>query len=68
MEIQPKKLLARLLEAAAVFALAMFLIRLGVCYLSQVWWVLLILAGITIAVVVGWRLLKHQQNGDGGQW
>ena len=67
MEIQPKKLLTRLLEAAAVFALAMFLIRLGVCYLSQVWWILLILAGITIAVVIGWRFWKHQQDSD-GQW
>ena len=52
-----------ILEIAAVFALAMFLIRLGICYLSQIWWVLLILFVLLIAGLFGWHWWKEHHGG-----
>jgi len=57
-----KKGVMTFLQIAAVFALAMYLIRLAVCYLSQVWWVLVILAALGIAVAVGWRVWKSKRG------
>jgi len=58
-----KKFFVTLLELAAIFALAMYLIRLAVCYLSQVWWVLLILAVLVAAGWFGWKLWKERHGG-----
>ena len=57
-----KKAVMTVLEIAAIFALAMYLIRLAVCYLSQVWWVLLILGGLAAAGFFGWRWWKNRQG------
>ncbi len=60
MEREPKKLIVRLLETCAIFALSTFLIRLGVCYLMQVWPVLLVLFIIAIAAIIIYRVWKHK--------
>jgi len=52
-----------LLEIAAIFALAIFLLRLAVCWLSQIWWILLILVVLAVAGWFGWRWYKNR-NGD----
>jgi len=52
-----------LLEIAACFALAMYLIRLAICYLSQIWWALLILAVLVLAGILGWRWWKDRHGG-----
>jgi len=53
----------RLLAAAALFALAMWLLRLGVCYLSHIWWVLLILAVLIVAGIVIWKTWRKWHGG-----
>lgn len=60
MENQPKKWITRLLEWAAMFALAAFLLRLGVAYIKEIWWILLILAAVVSAVVIAYRLYKNK--------
>lgn len=58
----PKSFFQRLLETAALFALACWLVRTGVCLIQSVWgWIIL----LTIAggvVVAGVRLYKHYRN------
>ena len=51
------------LEIAAVFALAMYLIRLAMCYLSQIWWVLVILVVLAAAGWFGWWWWKDHHGG-----
>ena len=60
MDYPPKKLVARLLEFAVLFALSAFLIRLAVCYLLGVWWVLVILAAVSVAIIIGHRAWKNR--------
>ncbi len=60
MEREPKKFIVRLLEFCGIFALSAFLIRLGVCYIMQIWPVLLILAILAIAGIIGYRVWKHR--------
>jgi len=59
-EREPKKLIVKLMEAAVLFALSAFLIQLGVCYILQVWPILLILAIIVIASIIGLRIWKSK--------
>ena len=60
MDYQPKKLITRLLEYAGVFALSSFLIRLAVCYILDVWEVLVILAVMAGVAVIVYRLWKNK--------
>jgi len=62
MEKKTKGPLMTILEAAAIFALSMFLLRLGICYLSQIWWVLLILVVLTVVGIIGWRWWKNRHQ------
>jgi hypothetical protein len=57
-----KKAMLTVLQIAAILALAMWLFRLAVCYLSKIWWVLLILAVIIAAGVFGWRWWKAHRG------
>ena len=59
---QPKSLLTRLVEGAFLFALAAWLLRLGICYLGEIWVPLVILAVLGIASVIGIRLWKHYRD------
>jgi hypothetical protein len=59
---QPKRLIVRLLEVAAMFALAAFLIRLGVCYLLAVRIPLIALGILSLLVVIGYRVWKYRSG------
>ncbi len=62
MENQPKRLLEKILEAAIIFALSAYLIKLGACYISQVWPVLVILATLILAGVIIYRIWKRHHD------
>jgi hypothetical protein len=64
MENQPKRLLERLLEAAIIFALSGYLIKLGVCYILCVWPVLIILATVVIGGVIAYRIWKRKHDSN----
>lgn len=63
----PKKFTSRMLELAGLFALSAFLIRLGVCYLLEVWPYLLGGVILAFAGIIGWRIYKHKRDGM-GKW
>ena len=62
MEEKVKGVFTKLLETAAIFALAVFLIRLAVCWLMQIWWVLIILAVLILAGFFGWHWWKTNRS------
>ncbi len=62
MEYQPKKLIVRILEFAALIALSALLIRLAVQYLLEVWPALLIIAVVIAAAIVVWRYLRNRSR------
>ncbi len=62
MDNQPKRLLERLLEAAIIFALSAYLIKLGACYLTQVWPVIAIIATLLIIGVIIYRIWKRRND------
>ena len=50
------------MEFAVVFAVSAFLIRLGICYLLDVWWVLLIIGAVVIGIVIACRIWKSEDK------
>ena len=64
MENQPKRLLEKLLEAAIIFVIATYLIKLGVCYILCVWPVLVILATVVIGGVIAYRIWKRKSDSN----
>jgi len=62
-EVKPKKLIARIVEYAFLLALAMFLIKLAICWLMEVWIVLLVVLVIASVAVIGFRAWKNK-----GKW
>jgi len=65
--LEPKGLLNRLLECAFIFLLSILLIRAGINILIEIWPVLLIIAVILLAVIIGWRIWKFIRSGM-GKW
>ena len=64
MENQPKRLLEKLLEAAIIFVIATYLIKLGVCYILCVWPVLVILATVVIGGAIAYRIWKRKHDSN----
>lgn len=60
MQYEPKKLTARFLEFAVSFALGAFLLRLGVAFLLEIWWMLVIVAVVATAAVIGFRMWRNR--------
>lgn len=60
MEQKPKRLITRILEYAAIFALSALLIRLAVYLITEIWWVLLIIAAVTAIAAAGYRIWKNK--------
>jgi len=59
-----KGLFMYLLTIAAIFALAVYLIRLAFCWLSQIWWIIMLIAALVIAGIFIWRWWKNKY----GEW
>jgi len=57
-----KKTFWLVLEIALMFAAAMYLIKLGLCYLSQIWWGVLIIAALVIIGLFVWRWWKNRHG------
>jgi len=59
-EKEPKRLIVRILEYAVIFAIAAFLFRLGVAYLTEIWAALLVIAVIAVGIAAGYRAYKNK--------
>lgn len=58
----PKSFFQKMLESAALFALACWLVRTGVCLIQSVWgWIILLAVASGIVVLVA-RLYKHYKD------
>ena len=57
-----KSFFERILEGAALFALACWLVRTGVCMIQSVWGWIILLTVIAGVVVVCVRLYKHHKE------
>jgi hypothetical protein len=57
---ESKKLITRFFEFAAVFAISVFLIRLGVKWLWEIRWALIIAAIVATVLIVGIRLRTNR--------
>lgn len=64
----PKNLITQILEAAFMLALAAFLIKTAVGWILEIWPVLLAIAIIITAIIIGVRIWKHKHDKDLGQW
>ena len=61
--MEPKSFLTKLLECAIILVVSSYLIRLAVCYITQVWPALVIIATLVIGGVVVYRIWKkHDSN------
>ena len=58
----PKTFFQRILESAAMFALAAWLVRTGICLLQSVWGWILLLGGVTVACTIGYRFYKRYKE------
>lgn len=58
----PEGLLSKLIKFAIGFALSAFLIHLGICYLMEIWWELLIIVVLIIAVFAAFRIWKSNHD------
>lgn len=61
----PGRWVGYLFEAAVIIAASGYLIRLGVQFFLEVWWVLLLIAAVTAGAAIGWRIWK---NRHGDRW
>lgn len=61
----PGRWIGYLFEAAVTIAASGYLIRLGVQFFLDVWWVLLIIVAVIAGAAIGWRIWK---NRHGDRW
>ena len=61
----PGRWIGYLFEAAVIIAASGYLIRLGVQFFLEVWWVLFVIAAVMTGAVIGWRIWK---NRHGDRW
>lgn len=59
MEREPKRFVIRLLEVCAGIALGAFLLWKAVQVIQEIWWILLIIAGVIVVAVIGYRIWKN---------
>ena len=58
----PKSFFQRLVESAFLFALAAWLVRTGICFLKDVWGIVILLLGLAARAVAAYRLAKHKKD------
>lgn len=61
----PGRWIGYLFEAAVIIAASGYLIRLGVQFFLEVWWVLFIIVVVIAGAAIGWRIRK---NRHGDRW
>lgn len=64
----PKNLVTQILEFAFMLALAAFLIKTAVGWILEIWPVLLTIAIIITAAIIGIRIWRHKHDKDLGEW
>lgn len=60
MDVRPKRLITRVLEYAAMFALAAVLLRYGISIIVDIWWILAIVAGVGGGGFILYRIWRNR--------
>lgn len=63
----PKRLVTKILETAFMLALSAYLIKSAAYWLLEVWPILLTIAIIVTAIIIGFRIWRHKHD-DLGKW
>lgn len=63
----PKNLITQILEFAFMLALAAFLLKTAVGWILEIWPILLTIAIIVTATIIGIRIWRHKHD-DLGKW
>lgn len=58
----PGRWIQYIFETALIIAASGYLIRLGVRFFLEVWWVLLIIFLVVCGAVIGWRFWKSRHD------
>ena len=61
----PGRWIQYIFETALIIAASGYLVRLGVRFFLEVWWVLLVIAAVVAGAAIGWRIWK---NRHGDRW
>lgn len=63
----PKQLFTKILEIAFMLALSAYLIKSAAYWLLEVWPILLTVASIVMAAIIGFRIWRHKHD-DMEKW
>ena len=64
--MEPRNLLAHLLEMASLFVVTAWLLKTGVRILMEIWPALAVIAAVFLGIAILWRIWKHMR--DIGKW
>ena len=64
--MEPRNLLAHLLEMAFLFVVTAWLLKTGVRILMEIWPALAVIAAVFLGIAILWRIWKHMR--DIGKW
>ena len=62
MDNRPRRLIEVIFEACILFAIGAYLLRLGLCYLYQIRYALLIIGIIAILGIIGVRVCHYRRS------
>lgn len=62
MDNRPRRLIEVIFECCVMFAIGAWLLKLGVCYLYQIRWPLLIIGIIVLLAVIGVRIYRYRRG------
>ena len=64
MENRPRRLIEVIFECCVIFAAGAFLLKLGVCFLYEIRWALLIIGTVVLLVIIGVRVYRFRKHQD----
>ena len=62
MENRPRRLIEVIFESCVMFAIGAWLLKLGVCYLYQIRWALVIIGTVVLLAVAGARIYRYRKG------
>ena len=65
MYFPPKRFLTRMLEIIVGVVVAIWLIKIGLCMLEDIWGWIILIGVIVGGIVIGWKIHKHHKDTRG---
>lgn len=61
-EEKPNRFVEKLVGVIIGIVLSVFLLRLAIRWFLEIWWILLILAAVGAAILIGYRIWKNRST------